>query len=59
MVWAVLLCWLAEEIGLPLERHAKRLLESELVRLPEPTKAKLLESLEFITTGRKLIMIKS
>jgi hypothetical protein len=59
MVWAVLLWWLAEEIGLPLERHAKRLLESELVRLPEPTKAKLLESLELITTGRKLIMIKS
>lgn len=30
MVWAVLLLWLNDEKGLPLDRHARRLLESEV-----------------------------
>jgi hypothetical protein len=32
VVWAVLLLWLAESRGLPLERHGHRLLESELIK---------------------------
>jgi hypothetical protein len=30
MVWAVLLLWLTDEKGLPLNRHARRLLQSEI-----------------------------
>ncbi|PUE08223.1 VIT and VWA domain-containing protein [Limnohabitans sp. T6-20] len=33
MVWAVLLLWLADEKGLPLDRHARRLLQSEVTNL--------------------------
>lgn len=54
LVWAVLLMWLGDIKGLPLERHAKRLLESELIRLTEITKAKFLENLELVTAGRKI-----
>jgi Ca-activated chloride channel family protein len=46
MVWAVLLLWLAEEKGLQLERHAKRLLEAELVKLIEGASNILLQDLE-------------
>lgn len=33
LVWAVLLLWLADEKGLPLDRHARRLLEAELTKI--------------------------
>ena len=33
LVWAVLLLWLADEKGLPLDRHARRLLEVELTKI--------------------------
>ncbi len=46
MVWAVLLMWLADEKGLQLERHAKRLLEAELMRLIAGASDKLLLDLE-------------
>jgi Ca-activated chloride channel family protein len=46
MVWAVLLMWLTDEKGLQLERHAKRLLEAELMRLIARASDKLLLDLE-------------
>jgi Ca-activated chloride channel family protein len=46
MVWAVLLMWLADEKGLQLERHAKRLLEAELIRLIAGASDRILQDLK-------------
>lgn len=46
MVWAVLMLWLADAKGLELDKHARRLLEAELVQLGTSAKAALLQSLE-------------
>ncbi len=48
MVWAVLLMWLADEKGLQLERHAKRLLETELIQLMEHATGIFLKDLELL-----------
>ena len=41
LVWAVLL-WLADEKGLPLDRHARRLLEVELANVDNAAKTALI-----------------
>lgn len=46
LVWAVLLLWLADEKGLPLDRHARRLLEAELASVDNATKTRLITGLE-------------
>lgn len=46
MEWAVLLVWLSDSKGLPLERHALGLLCSELQCLGEALQKKVIESLE-------------
>jgi Ca-activated chloride channel family protein len=48
MVWAVLLIWLADEKGLQLERHAKRLLETELIKLTENATDIFLKDLDLL-----------
>jgi hypothetical protein len=48
MVWAVLLIWLADEKGLQLERHAKRLLETELIMLTENATDIFLKDLDLL-----------
>jgi Ca-activated chloride channel family protein len=48
MVWAVLLIWLADEKGLQLERHAKRLLETELMKLTEHATDIFLKDLDLL-----------
>lgn len=45
MVWAVMLLWLADDKGLPLDRHARRLLESELSQAQGSAKDQLRQSL--------------
>lgn len=45
MVWAVLMVWLADEKGLVLERHARRLIDAELGRLDRAAREELVESL--------------
>lgn len=45
LVWAVLLLWLADEKGLPMDRHARRLLEAELSAIDAHSKTKLIENL--------------
>jgi hypothetical protein len=46
LVWAVLLLWLADEKGLPLDRHARRLLEVELANVDSTAKTGLITGLE-------------
>jgi hypothetical protein len=46
LVWAVLLLWLADEKGLPLDRHARRLLEVELANVDGSAKTNLISGLE-------------
>lgn len=46
LVWAVLLLWLADEKGLPLDRHARRLLEMELASVDSVAKSGLITGLE-------------
>lgn len=46
LVWAVLLVWLADEKGLPLDRHARRLLEVELADIDSTSKTRLITGLE-------------
>jgi Ca-activated chloride channel homolog len=46
MVWAVMLLWLADVKGLPLDRHARRLLESELNQAQGSAKDRLRQSLD-------------
>ena len=57
MVWAVLLLWLADEKGLPLDRHARRLLEVELVNVESTAKKALIASLEM--AGSTTIKVKA
>jgi Ca-activated chloride channel family protein len=45
MVWAVLLLWLAESRGLPLERHGRRLLESEVILVEKTANFNLIQNL--------------
>jgi Ca-activated chloride channel family protein len=49
MVWAVLLLWLADVKGLTLDRHARRLLESELSQADARAKDHLWQSLDNAT----------
>jgi Ca-activated chloride channel family protein len=53
MVWAVLMLWLADAKGLELDKHARRLLEAELVQLGTSSKAALLQSLETAAAQNK------
>lgn len=46
LVWAVLLLWLADEKSLPLDRHARRLLEVELASVDSSAKTGLITGLE-------------
>lgn len=46
LVWAVLLLWLADEKSLPLDRHARRLLEVELANVDSTAKTGLIAGLE-------------
>jgi Ca-activated chloride channel family protein len=46
LVWAVLLLWLADEKSLPLDRHARRLLEVELASVDSTAKTGLITGLE-------------
>jgi hypothetical protein len=52
LVWAVLLLWLADEKGLPLDRHARRLLEAELVSVDSSAKSSLITGLEGALSSR-------
>jgi Ca-activated chloride channel family protein len=52
LVWAVLLLWLADEKALPLDRHARRLLEVELVSVDSSAKTSLITGLEAALTAR-------
>jgi len=52
LVWAVLLLWLADEKGLPLDRHARRLLEAELVSVESNAKSSLITGLEGALSSR-------
>lgn len=46
LVWAVLLLWLADEKGLPLDRHARRLLDVELASVDSSAKSGLIAGLQ-------------
>jgi Ca-activated chloride channel homolog len=46
LVWAVLLLWLADEKSLPLDRHARRLLEVELASVDSTAKTGLITGLK-------------
>jgi len=52
LVWAVLLLWLADEKSLPLDRHARRLLEVELVSVDSSAKTSLITGLEGALSSR-------
>jgi Ca-activated chloride channel family protein len=52
VVWAVLLLWVADEKGLPLDRHARRLLEVELASVDSSAKSSLITSLEGALSSR-------
>ena len=52
LVWAVLLLWLADEKSLPLDRHARRLLEAELVSVDSSAKTSLITGLEGALSSR-------
>jgi Ca-activated chloride channel family protein len=52
LVWAVLLLWLADEKGLPLDRHARRLLEAELANVDSAAKTGLITGLEGAMSSR-------
>lgn len=52
LVWAVLLLWLADEKGLPLDRHARRLLEVELANVDSSAKISLITGLEGAQSSR-------
>ena len=51
MVWAVLMVWLADEKGLVLERHARRLIDAELGRLDGAAREGLVDSLRSAITA--------
>jgi Ca-activated chloride channel family protein len=50
MVWAVVLLWLADAKGLPLERQARRLLEKELKGVDAGLRLGLIQNLEAAAT---------
>lgn len=52
LVWAVLLLWLADEKSLPLDRHARRLLEVELANVDSTAKTGLITGLEGALSSR-------
>ena len=52
LVWAVLLLWLADEKSLPLDRHARRLLEVELANVDSSAKTRLITGLEGAMSSR-------
>lgn len=52
LVWAVLLLWLADEKALPLDRHARRLLEAELASVDSTTQTRLIKGLEEALSSR-------
>ncbi len=52
LVWAVLLLWLADEKSLPLDRHARRLLEVELANVDSSAKTRLITGLEGALSSR-------
>jgi Ca-activated chloride channel family protein len=52
LVWAVLLLWLADEKGLPLDRHARRLLEVELANVDSSAQSSLITGLEGALSSR-------
>jgi Ca-activated chloride channel family protein len=51
LFWAVLLLWLADEKNLPLDRHARRLLEVELANVDSTAKDALVRKL--VTAGTR------
>jgi Ca-activated chloride channel family protein len=52
LVWAVLLLWLADEKSLPMDRHARRLLEVELANVDSSAKTSLITGLEAALSSR-------
>ena len=52
LVWAVLLLWLADEKSLPLDQHARRLLEVKLTNVDSSAKTSLITSLEGALSSR-------
>jgi hypothetical protein len=50
LVWAVLLLWLADEKSLPLDRHARRLLEVELANVDSSAKDTFVQNLIMAST---------
>jgi hypothetical protein len=51
MVWAVILLWLSDEKGMEMERHAMRLIESEIKKLDGEKVQDLKKQLELICYG--------
>jgi hypothetical protein len=56
LVWAILMLWLADVKGLPMDRHARRLLEVELANVESTAKKALIASLEM--AGSTTIKVK-
>jgi hypothetical protein len=53
MVWACLMLWLADTKGLPLERHARRLMDSVISTLNPLAREKLTQQLNTISGDAK------
>jgi hypothetical protein len=53
MVWACLILWLADSKGLPLERHARRLIDSVISKLDPLAKNALAQQLDLISGTTK------
>jgi hypothetical protein len=53
MVWACLMLWLADSKGLPLERHARRLIDSVVTKLDPLAKEALSQQLDLIFGAKK------
>lgn len=53
VVWACLMLWLADTKGLPLERHARRLIDSVTSKLDSLARENLSKQLDAISGGKK------
>jgi hypothetical protein len=53
VVWACLMLWLADSKGLPLERHARRLIDSVMLNLNPVARENLTQQLDSISGAKK------